>query len=88
MHIPKQQTSKSLKHKRKLQNVVDEDAQPQEGISSRLRQKPKLTAPHKRQRKEKGSDEIPLETLPRLTYAKLPFKAVRGEGNSFHGWSP
>ena len=85
--IPKQPISSNVKPTRKRRGVVEDDANAQERISSRLRQKPKSIGPNKRQRNEIDDVENPPKTLPGLPYAKSPFKAVRGEGNSFHGWS-
>ena len=76
-----------MKRKYKKNEEAKDNSPPQKRISSRLRQKPPSTLPSQQQIKETDLVEIQPEISPRRPYARSPFKAVKGQGNSFHGWS-
>ena len=78
--------SSKRKSKRKKSLMVEEIAEPPERFPKRLRRAPKENLSTKEKRKEDDDAEIKRITVNQQSSSNSPFRAIRGAGNSFHGW--
>ena len=80
-------SQKSLfKTRRKIQVVSKDDTKPEKRMSKRNKLFPNSEAESTKEKMATEPSNVPDEIIITKPITKSPFKAIRGEGNSFHGW--